>query len=241
MSVTTRYRNAWEGFWQEAPDEPGGVIWDADASRTAARHVALFEPHVEDRQLPVLDLGCGNGTQTRYLAGHFPRALGLDLSPAAVGLARRQDPDGRAEYAQLDATDGAAVQDLHERLGDANVYVRGVIHQSEPADRRPVAEAVATLAGRRGRAFVVELSEAAKPVLMGLAQRPEGPPPKLRPVFAHGLAPAEVADGTFAELFRAAGLAVLASGEMPLSLTESAADGNPIELPARWLVVGAHS
>ncbi|MFD7900864.1 hypothetical protein ACFV4G_01330, partial [Kitasatospora sp. NPDC059747] len=46
MSVTTRYRNAWEGFWQEAPDEPGGVIWDADASRTAARHVALFEPHV---------------------------------------------------------------------------------------------------------------------------------------------------------------------------------------------------
>ncbi|MEV7028392.1 class I SAM-dependent methyltransferase, partial [Kitasatospora sp. NPDC093558] len=165
MSVTTRYRNAWEGFWQAAPDEPGGVIWDADPSRTAARHVALFEPHLKDRQLPVLDLGCGNGTQTRYLAEHFPHALGLDLSPAALDLARRQDPDGRAEFAQLDATDHAAVLELHERLGDANVYVRGVIHQSEPADRQPVARAVATLVGRRGRAFVVELSEAAKPVL----------------------------------------------------------------------------
>ncbi|MEE1782909.1 hypothetical protein PUR71_08265 [Streptomyces sp. SP17BM10] len=136
MSVTTRYRNAWEGFWQAAPDEPGGVIWDADPSRTAARHVA-------------------------------------------------------------------------------------------------------TLVGRRGRAFVVEPSEAAKPVLRGLAQRPDGPPPKLRPVFAHGLAPAEVADGTSAELFHDAGLTVLASGDMPLTLTEPAADGRPIDLPARWLEVGS--
>ncbi|MEV7026642.1 SAM-dependent methyltransferase, partial [Kitasatospora sp. NPDC093558] len=62
---------------------------------------------------------------------------------------------------------------------------------------------------------------------------------KLRPVFAHGLAPAEVADATFTELFHTAGLAVLASGDLPLSTTETTADGSPIELPARWLVVGA--
>ncbi|MFD8788054.1 class I SAM-dependent methyltransferase [Kitasatospora sp. NPDC059599] len=239
MSVTSRYRDAWEGFWRDAPEEPGSVIWDAEPSLTAERHLALFAPHVTDPALPVVDLGCGNGTQTRFLAGRFDRVLGVDLSVAALDLARRRDPARRAEFAQLDATDTEAVRALHDRLGDANVYVRGVIHQSEPADRRLVAEAVATLVGGRGRAFVVELRGSAKQFLAELAHGPAGPPPKLRPVFAHGLAPGEVADAAFAGLFHAAGLDVLDSGDLPLATTESAPDGRRIDLPAQWLVVGA--
>ncbi|MEV7603608.1 class I SAM-dependent methyltransferase [Kitasatospora sp. NPDC089797] len=238
MSVTSRYREAWEGFWREAPEAPGSVAWDAEPALTAERHLTLFEPHVNDRALPVVDLGCGNGRQTRFLADRFTRVLGVDLCDTALDLARRQDPAQRAEFARLDATDADAVSALHGRLGDANVYVRGLIHQSEPADRRPVAEAVATLVGADGRAFVVEPSAAAKDVLKALVQAPDGPPPKLRPVFAHGLAPAEVADATFGELFRAAGLTVLASGELPLHLTEFTPAGERIELPSRWLVVG---
>ncbi|GAB7186976.1 hypothetical protein ATKI12_6807 [Kitasatospora sp. Ki12] len=239
MSVTNRYRDAWEGFWRDAPEEPGGVIWDASPALTAERHLALFDPHLADPELPVVDLGCGNGTQTGFLAERFARVLGVDLSAAALDKARRRDPAGRAEFAPLDATDAEAVRALHDRIGDANVYLRGVIHQSEPADRRPVAEAVAALVGGSGRAFVVELRAAAKQVLSDLAQGPAGPPPKLRPVFAHGLAPGEVADEAFAELFRAAGLTVLASGDLPLATTESAPDGRRIDLPAQWLVVGA--
>ncbi|KJY28081.1 class I SAM-dependent methyltransferase [Streptomyces sp. NRRL S-495] len=211
MSVTSRYLGAWEGFWRDAPDEPGAVIWDAEAALVAERHLALFRPGLVDPELPVVDLGCGSGTQTRFLAGRFGRVLGVDLSEAAVELARRNDPAGLAEYARLDATDAGAVRALHDRLGDVNLYLRGVIHQSDPADRGPVAEAVAVLAGRRGRAFVVELAEAAKRVLADLA----------------------------AELFGAAGLAVLDSGELPLATTEFTADGDRIELPARWLLVGA--
>ncbi|MFE2177441.1 class I SAM-dependent methyltransferase [Kitasatospora sp. NPDC059462] len=237
MSVTNRYRDAWEGFWRDAPEGEGSVIWDAEPALTAERHLALFAPHLADPELPLVDLGCGNGTQTRFLAGRFARVLGADLSAAAVELARRSDPGERAAYLRLDATDPAAVRALHRRLGDANVYLRGVIHQSEPADRAPVAEAVATLLGTHGRAFLVELSEAAKGVLGDLARDPAGPPPKLRPVFAHGLAPAEVADASFGELLGAAGLTVLASGELPLSTTEFASGGERIELPAHWAAV----
>ncbi|MEV7359690.1 class I SAM-dependent methyltransferase [Kitasatospora sp. NPDC091276] len=239
MPVSSRYLNAWEGFWRDAPAEAGAVIWDAEPALTASVHLALLDPYLADPALPVVDVGCGNGTQTRFLAERFGRVLGVDLSTAAVGLARTQHPDGRAEFAQLDATDGPGVRELHARLGDANVYVRGLIHQSEPADRQPVADAIATLVGDRGRAFVVELSASAKAVLAGLAQSPQGPPPKLRPVFEHGLAPAEVVDSAFGELFRTAGLTVLASGELPLFLTEFAPDGSRIDLPSHWLVVGA--
>ncbi|GGT07005.1 class I SAM-dependent methyltransferase [Streptomyces chromofuscus] len=238
MSVTSRYREAWEGFWREAPGEQGSVFWDAEPALTAGRHVALFEPHLTDPGLPMVDLGCGNGTQTRFLAGRFPRVLGVDLSAAAVDHAGQADPAGQAAYRVLDAADKTEAQALHAELGDANVYMRGVLHQCEPADRQPLVDGMATLAGGRGRVFLVELAEAAGLVLRGLAQSQDGPPAKLAPVFRHGIAPGEVADAAVPEFLTAAGLTVLASGDLPLTTTEYGPDGARIELPSKWLVAG---
>lgn len=241
MSVTSRYREAWEGFWREAPGEPGAVFWDAEPALTVGIHLALFEPHMTAAGLPVVDLGCGNGTQTRFLADRFPRVLGADLSAAALAHARHADPAGQAEFRQVDAAEKPETQQLHAELGDVNVYMRGVLHQCEPADRQSVIDGIAALLGERGRAFVVELAEAAGPALRGLAQSAEGPPPKLAPVFAHGIAPGEVADDAVPQYVRAAGLTVLASGELPLITTEFTPDGTRIELPSKWVVVGAVS
>ncbi|MGW1272557.1 class I SAM-dependent methyltransferase [Streptomyces sp. NPDC002491] len=236
MSVASRYRQAWEGFWREAPKEPGAVFWDADPKVTAALHLALFEPHLLDQELALVDLGCGNGTQTRYLAERFPRVIGADLSAAALDHARRADLAGQAAYRELDATDRAAAEALHAELGDAHVYVRGVLHSCEPADRQPLVDGIAALAGERGRVFLVEPAQAARSVLGALAQSPSGPPPKLAPVLRHGIAPGEVADDAVPVHLRDAGLTVLASGELPLITTEFTADGARIELPSRWLV-----
>ncbi|MDQ0993931.1 class I SAM-dependent methyltransferase [Streptomyces sp. V3I7] len=238
MSVTSRYRAAWEGFWDEAPDEPGAVFWDAEPTLTAGPHLGLFEPYLEDPDLPLIDLGCGNGTQTRFLAGRFTHVVGADIAEAALRHARRADPADLATYRLLDAAEKGEAERLHAELGDANVYMRGVLHQAEPDDRQPLVDGLAALIGERGRAFVVELSEAARPVLLGLAQSPSGPPPKLAPIFRHGIAPGEVADDAVPEYLRAAGLTVLASGEMPLVTTEFSADGIRIELPSKWLVAG---
>ncbi|MCG7202567.1 class I SAM-dependent methyltransferase [Streptomyces arenae] len=238
MSVTSRYRHAWEGFWREASDEPGAVFWDAEPDVTAAVHVALLEPHLTDPGLPLVDLGCGNGTQTRFLAQRFPRVLGTDISEAALDHARHADPAGQAAYRLLDAVEKTEAQALHHELSDANVYMRGVLHQCEPDDRQPLADTIATLVGSRGRAFVVELSEAARPVLGGLAQSPAGPPPKLAPIFRHGIAPGEVADAAVPGYLRSAGLTVLASGELPLTTTEFTPEGERIVLPSKWLVAG---
>ncbi|NUS81058.1 MAG: SAM-dependent methyltransferase, partial [Streptomyces sp.] len=94
------------------------------------------------------------------------------------------------------------------------------------------------LLGERGRAFLVELSESAKPVLLGLAQSPSGPPPKLAPIFRHGIAPGEVSDAAVPEYLRTAGLTVLANGELPLTTTEYTPEGARIELPSKWQIVG---
>jgi SAM-dependent methyltransferase len=238
MSVTSRYENAWEGFWSEASDEPGEVFWDAEPALTAGMHLALYEPHVTDPDLTLVDLGCGNGTQTLFLADRFPRVLGVDLSAAAIELARRKDGADQARFLTADVVDGAVVERLHAELGDANVYMRGVLHQCDPQDRQALADSVATLVGERGRVFVVELAEAAGQQLMGMVKSPAGPPPKLEPVLRHGIVPGAVADAEVAGFFREAGLTVLASGELPLTTTEYMPDGSRIELPSKWLVMG---
>ncbi|WP_405984337.1 class I SAM-dependent methyltransferase [Streptomyces sp. NBC_00872] len=236
MDVSQRYREAWEGYWRETSDAPGEAIWDADPSLTAIPHSELLLPYA-DVSLPVVDLGCGNGTQTRYLATRFARAIGVDLSHAAIEHARHADTAKTAEFEQLDLVDQDAVRALRDRIGDTNVYMRAVIHQSEPQDRPVVAGAVAELLGERGRAFVVELTPASKAVLQQAASGPGGPPAKLRRVFDHGLRPAGATDEEVPALLRAAGLTVLATGDTALAQTEKMPDGSRIDLPARWFVL----
>ncbi|MEV4994546.1 class I SAM-dependent methyltransferase [Streptomyces niveus] len=236
MSVSERYRDSWESYWRETSDAPGEAIWDSDPSLTAVPHCEILLPHA-DPALPVVDLGCGNGTQTRYLATRFSRAVGVDLSHAAIEHAWRADTEKVAEFEQLSLVDHEAVRALSARLGDTHVYMRAVIHQSEPRDRPAVAGAVAALLGTRGRAFVVELTSGSKELLQRVAASPGGPPAKLRRVFDHGLKPAGAADDEVPRLLGEAGLRIIDSGDTTLPQTEYLADGTRLDLPARWFVL----
>ena len=237
MKVSGAYARAWEDFWQEAPHGTGGVFWDADPSLTVARHLPYFAAHF-DPGLPVVDLGCGNGTQTRFLAGRYARVVGVDLAHAAIGRAKRDDPHGLAAYRRVDAVDTDAVRRLHADLGDANVHLCAVLHHCEPADRSRLVDGVATLTGQRGRVFATEPAEAAVDLLAALARGPSGPPPRLAAVLAHGLGPRRIADAAVPGYFRSAGLDLLAEGGATVPAAESAADGARIEIPFRWLVAG---
>ncbi|MGW2211242.1 class I SAM-dependent methyltransferase [Streptomyces sp. NPDC001781] len=236
MNVSDDYRSNWESYWRETSEERGDAIWDSDPSLTAEPHSDLLLPHAEAGRV-IVDLGCGNGTQTRHLATRFARAVGVDLSDAAIDHARRATAGAAAEFEQLDLTDTGAVRDLHDRLGDSNVYMRAVIHQSEPAARPLVAAAVAELLGQEGRAFVVELTSASRDVLQRAAAGPDGPPPKLRRVLHHHLKPADAGDEEIPRLLAEAGLKILATGETVLPQTEHFPDGTRIDLPARWFVL----
>src|SRR5688572_30905432 len=44
-----------------------------------------------DLSVPIVDLGCGNGRQSRYLARYFDQVIGADVSPSAIELARQED------------------------------------------------------------------------------------------------------------------------------------------------------
>ncbi|MFD7101443.1 class I SAM-dependent methyltransferase [Streptomyces celluloflavus] len=235
---TSPSAQAWEGFWRAAPTGAGEVFWDADPALAVQLHLPLFEGHF-DPGLPVVDLGCGNGTQTRHLAGRYARVVGIDLADAAIGRARAEDVHGTADFRCLDATDPDAMRALHAELGDAHLYLRGVLHQCAPGDRARIVANIAVLLGTRGRVFAVEPAASAKDVLRSLAQSPTGPPAKLRAVLSHGISPGDMADTAVPGLLAAQGLRVVASGRLPLATTEYRPDGSRIEIPTNWLVAAA--
>ena len=93
-------------------DERVRAAYDAVAERYAAAlvdelTVLPFERWLLDRVAahadggPVVEVGCGPGHVTAYLADAGADATGLDLSPAMVEEARRRFPDGSYEVGDL--------------------------------------------------------------------------------------------------------------------------------------------
>ncbi|SNS62244.1 class I SAM-dependent methyltransferase [Actinacidiphila glaucinigra] len=91
---------------------------------------------------PVADLGCGPGHVTAWLAARGVRAVGIDLSPGMVALARREHPAAdfrEGDLLRLPAADGefAAVVALYsvihltpDELGAAFGEMRRVLRPS---------------------------------------------------------------------------------------------------------------
>jgi len=228
------YRESWERYWTDV-SEPGAPLWDSDPNEAVLADLPRFLPHL-DASLPLLDVGCGNGTQSPALAHHFTRVIGVDVSPAGVALCQAHHAAPGLEFRVLDLLDADAVAALHAELGDMNLYVRTVIHQLGDADRQPAITNLATLLGARGRAFVFELSHAAESYFAYLFTEFGGPPPKLDRVLGSGIRPAALADGELNALFAHAGCGALATGKGAVHSTLVLPAGQRAMIPADYAV-----
>jgi SAM-dependent methyltransferase len=184
----------WEQFWAgvRATGDGGDVLWDTSDPAEATRYLDLFAEHA-DPTLPVVDVGCGNGRFTRALAGRFPRAVGVDLSPAAVALATAESAGAPAvTFRALDMTQPDAGRVLRDDIGgDANVFVRGVLHVLDVPARRRLADSIGTLVGERGRVLIGETNHRGNPLryLERLGAGPRGLPSALARAVSTGIPP----------------------------------------------------
>jgi SAM-dependent methyltransferase len=150
--------DAWNKYWSGVTRTGvgGDVLWDSAELTETSSYRPMIDEYF-DPAMPVVDVGCGNGSFTRYLADLFPVTVGVDLSTSAVELARTQS-EGRAglQFRQLDATVPGATADLAVEFGPANVFVRGVFHILTPAARAELARNLLPLVGDKGRVLLVE-------------------------------------------------------------------------------------
>jgi SAM-dependent methyltransferase len=184
----------WEHFWAgvRATGDGGDVLWDASDPAEAARYLDLLAEHA-DPALPVVDVGCGNGRFTRALGGRYPGVVGVDLSPAAVALATKESAGTPGvTFRALDMTAPNAGQVLRDDIGgDANVFVRGVLHILDEGARRRLADNIGTLVGARGRVLIGETNHRGHPLryLERLGAGPRGIPTALARAIATGIPP----------------------------------------------------
>ncbi|MDH4328527.1 MAG: class I SAM-dependent methyltransferase [Nitrospira sp.] len=235
MTSSNRYLTSWEGFWGSLSGAPGEVFWDADPIHAAQQDLALFREHF-DPQLPVIDLGCGNGTQTRFLANHFARVIGTEIAPAAVELAGKINGAANVSYRLLDVLRLDDAQRLHDEIGDANLYMRAVLHQLSPADHQAAVQSIGRLLGTKGTLYLIELSAAAEPFFAQLIQQ-YGPPPGLARVFQHQITPGMLHEDNLASLFPSDRFTLRGTGPSHIRTVHNLPTGEVVEVPAFYAIL----
>ncbi len=186
------YAGQWDSYWGSVKHTgaTGEVLWDTEDTSDLEGEFALFSPHM-DAALPLLDLGCGNGRRSRFLAAHFARVVGIDVSQAAVQLARRESGGiENLDYRVANALDPEAAAALHDEFGDLNIYVRGVFHVIQKSDRMAFIDNLRTLLGERGVLYQIETGDAALEYMAGRPDKsPTGLPRAMHKVVEHGILP----------------------------------------------------
>ena len=94
--MSTTDRDKWVGNWGRK--EPDDFFWYR--SHIEPPLLELVES-LADPSGTALDVGCGSGPVTRFLAGHFARVIGVDHAITALHQAVAAAPS-RAEYAVSD-------------------------------------------------------------------------------------------------------------------------------------------
>jgi SAM-dependent methyltransferase len=171
---------AWDRYWArvKATGAHGEVLWDSGGDHELLDYAGSLKQHL-DPELPVLDIGCGNGTFTRWLAGNFPAAVGVDISSHAVERARSESTGiTNVSFLTMDMTrpragSMVAVEAYAGSSGphnselpnpeshraerpEVNVFLRGVLHVLDEADQAALARNIKDLVGIRGRVFLAE-------------------------------------------------------------------------------------
>ena len=235
MTSANRYLTSWESFWSTSTGAPGEIFWDANPAHAAQQDLVLFQDSA-DPQLPLIDLGCGNGTQTRYLADHFASVIGTEISPAAVAIASTKNAAPNVLYRVLDVLCPDDAQTLHEEIGDANVYMRAVLHQLSPSDHATAIQSIGRLLGTKGTLYLVELSSAAEPFFAQLIKQ-YGPPPGLARVFQHEITPGMVNENDLERLFPPDRFTLLRTGKSHIQTEHTLPTGEVVKVPAFYAIL----
>jgi amidohydrolase len=221
-------RDIWERWWSGVTGAPGEIVWNAAQSDLAA-DLEVFGDSF-DRGLPVIDLGCGDGRQTRFLARHFQTVIGVDISPSAIQRASAADKPANVSFRVLNVCAAQEADQLHEEVGDANVYVRGVLQALPPAVRSQAVGSIAVLLGDGGTLFAKELPPRVSDYFADLVQR-HGLWPGLERVMQL-IPPGQITEQQLVRLFSPERFEVIRTGQGVIDTLNRLPDGEPIRVPA---------
>jgi ubiquinone/menaquinone biosynthesis C-methylase UbiE len=130
--------------WSKTYDQDANATKELDARVTRE---ALSQLPARD----VIELGCGTGKNTAFLADQFERVTALDFSAGMLARARERVPAANVTFVEADLKERLPVADATADLATINLVLEHI------ADLRPVFQEAARALRPGGHLFVSEL------------------------------------------------------------------------------------
>ena len=162
--------------------------------------------------------------------------IGIEIAPAAIELAGKTNGAANIMYRLLDVLSPDDAQRLHDEIGDANVYMRAVLHQLASADHATAVQSIERLLGTTGTLYLIELSSAAESFFAQLIQQ-YGPPPGLARVFQHQITPGMLHENALESLFPPGRFTLLGTGPSQIRTVHTLPAGDVVEVPAFYAIL----
>jgi SAM-dependent methyltransferase len=231
------YTTHWNEFYRKTYLEgKSKALWDVGPERSVGRDYALFGPFM-DHSLPMLDLGCGTGAPSAWLAAHFNRVIGVDAAQSAVDLAQQTFPLDNLDFRCVDMADPKACDVLRQEHGDLHLYMRGVLHQIREEDKPTFIRNLRTLMGKRGVLYFIEVAADIRRYFEEASPEFHKLPAAVQSVFISNLPPEGVSTDDVPRLFPSEHFEVLDHGQAGLYTNLSLPDGTQITIPAVYAII----
>ena len=230
------YGENWDKYYKSVEGKLDEVPWEVDAAFAAKREFKLFEGKLPN-DLPIADLGCGTGSQTLFLAQHFPKAIGLDVSAEVIKTAKTLHSSPKIDYHTFDVLNLAAAEDLQRQYGDMNIYMRGTLQQILPEHRPSFAPGIKALLGTKGKMFMIELSPMARLFFAKLFKQLGGVPKSVENIFKTKVTSlVGVSQEDVKAVFEPSGLQILEMGDSIIDFKVAGQENAAV--PAVYAIIG---
>lgn len=232
------YGKYWDLFYQKFEGKRGGSpLWAVEPADSVATDLGIFSESLSGA-LPIIDLGCGRGEISAYLATHYSKVLGLDASGVAIDHARKNHGSENLVFEVLDATDIEAARLIHDLHGDCNLYMRGMLHQIRDVDIPKFQQVLSILMGKTGILYFIEVAESIKSFKEELISSEGQIPEPLKKVFISNLPPKGLSVNSLEKYFPKTSYRIISFGEGGLKTALNLLNGQQIIIPAIWGLIG---
>ncbi len=230
------YENSWDNYYESMEENASAIPWDVTPENACAKDWTIMQEHM-DVNLPLMDIGCGIGTQSAFLSEYFIRVIGTDVSQKAVDIARQHfGKVDNLSFEKLNIIQPDQSRRFHSTHGDLNLYMRGTLQQILNDDRPGFSESISDLLGQHGKLYFIELSTEAKTFFVKLFQEKGGLPPMLRRVLTQKVTQlVGVHTDDLIHIFPPERFTILSSGRSSIALKTSAHE--TVDVPATYGVI----
>ena len=225
----------WDHLYRQLNESKEPALWDVKPSRAIEKDFYIFEPYFNS-SLHLIDIGCGTGVQTLYLSKHYTNVTGVDASKKAILSAKERPNHHGLKFEVMDMLDTTTCIKMHEKAGDSNIYMRGVLHQIPYKHRISFIQNLKILLGQQGTIFMIETAPNIREFISELVQNHPEVPQTLENTLSSNFPPLGVSKKELLSWFPKEEYQVLGIQETSLKTNIILSSGDFVELPAIYLL-----